>query len=278
MTVALTALYVPGDRPDRFAKAAASGADIVVVDLEDAVVPDHKVAARAEVLAWLPAAAAGTVDVRVNALGTAWGHEDLTALPDTPALRAVRLPKVTCADDVSAAAALLRPSRLPLHCLIESALGVENAYRIAAAPRTAALALGEADLASELGTSGEDALGWIRSRIVVAARAAELEPPMMSVYADLGDLDGLAESCRQGARAGFLGRMAVHPRQIAVIDKAFRPGTAEVDAAHALLAALDQGVEDGNGVIVAPDGRMLDRAMAGRARRTLALADRPPAG
>jgi citrate lyase subunit beta/citryl-CoA lyase len=273
MPVVLTALYVPGDRPDRFAKAASSGADVVVVDLEDAVDPGHKAAARANLLAWLPDAAPGSVDVRVNAVGTPWGRDDLAALPGVPALRAVRVPKVVSEVDVAAAADLV--DRLPLHCLIETALGVENAYRIAAAPRVGAIALGEADLSSELGTSGEDALGWVRARIVVAARAAGLEPPMMSVYPDLLDLAGLAESCRRGGRAGFLGRMAVHPRQLPVIEEAFRPDTAAVAAAQAVLAALDRGVEDGSGVAVTPDGRMVDRAMAGQARRTLAIAARP---
>ena len=274
MPVVLTALYVPGDRPDRFAKAAGSGADVVVVDLEDAVDPGHKAAARANLLAWLPDAAAGTVDVRVNAVGTPWGRDDLAALPGVPALRAVRVPKVASAADVAAAAGLLPVDR-PLHCLIETALGVENAYGIATAARVGALALGEADLSSELGTSGEDALAWVRSRIVVAARAAGLEPPMMSVHADLRDLAGLAESCRRGARTGFLGRMAVHPRQLPVIEEAFRPDAAAVAAASEVLAALDRGVEDGSGVVVTPDGRMVDRAMAGRARRTLAVAARP---
>lgn len=272
MPVVLTALYVPGDRPDRFAKAASSGADVVVVDLEDAVDGGHKAAARANLLAWLPDAAPGTVDVRVNALDTPWGRDDLAALPDVPALRAVRVPKVTSAADVEATAALV--DRLPLHCLIETALGVENAYPIAAAPRVGAIALGEADLSSELGTSGEDALAWVRSRIVVAAHAAGLEPPMMSVYPDLKDLAGLAESCRRGGRAGFLGRMAVHPRQLPVIEEAFRPDAAAVAAAEAVLAALARGVEHGSGVVVMPDGRMVDRAMAGRARRTLAVAAR----
>lgn len=150
MPIVLTALYVPGDRPDRFAKAASAGADVVVVDLEDAVDAGHKTAARANLLAWLPDAAAGTVDVRVNAVGTPWGRDDLAALPDVPALRAVRVPKVASAGDVAVAAAMVAVDRLPLHCLIETALGVENAFRIASAPRVGALALGEADLSSEL--------------------------------------------------------------------------------------------------------------------------------
>jgi citrate lyase subunit beta/citryl-CoA lyase len=273
--VVLTALYVPGDRPERFAKAVAAGPDVVVVDLEDAVVAGHKAAARANLLAWLPDAPAGSVDVRVNAVGGRWGRADLASLPDLPALRAVRVPKVTSAADVAAVVAALAVDRLPVHCLIESALGVENAYAIAAAPRVGAIALGEADLTSELGTSGEPALDWVRSRVVVAARAAGLDPPMMSVYPDLTDLAGLAESCRRGRDLGFVGRTAVHPRQLPVIEAAFRPDPESVRRARDLLAALARGRADGTGVVVLPGGRMVDPAMAGRARRTLALADRP---
>jgi citrate lyase subunit beta/citryl-CoA lyase len=270
MPVVLTALYVPGDRPERFATALASGADVVIVDLEDAVAPDHKPAARANLLGWLPDAPAGRVDVRVNAAGTGWGRDDLAALPDVPALRAVRLPKVATDADVAAAARLLPVDR-PLHCLIESALGVENAYRIATAPGVGAIGLGEADLSSELATAGEPALAWVRSRIVVAASAAGLDPPMMSVHPDVADLAGLAESCRRGRELGLLGRAAIHPRQLPVIRDAFRPDAAAVRDAHALLAALEQGTEAGHGVVVLADGRMVDPAMAGRARRTIEL-------
>lgn len=273
--VVLTALYVPGDRPERFAKAVAAEPDVVVVDLEDAVVAGHKDAARANLLAWLPDAPAGSVDVRVNAVGSSWGRADLASLPDVPALRSVRVPKVASAADVAGVVAALAVDRLPVHCLIESALGVENAYGIATAPRVGAVALGEADLAGELGTSGEPALDWVRSRIVVAARAAGLDPPMMSVHPGLADLAGLAESCRRGRALGFLGRTAVHPRQLPVIEEAFRPDDESVEYARALLATLERGIEDGTGVVVLPDGQMVDPAMAGRARRTLALSRRP---
>jgi citrate lyase subunit beta/citryl-CoA lyase len=260
----LTWLYVPGDRPDMYSKAAGSGADIVIVDLEDAVVPAHKDAARRAVCEWLPHAAPNSVEVRVNAVGSPWVVHDLEALGRPPALAAVRLPKVESADDVRAAANLTDAA---LSCLIESALGVERAFEIATAhPRVVAVGLGEADLASDLGTSE---LSWPRSRIVVAARAAGLIPPAMSVYAHVDDLEGLAVSCRDGRASGFRGRAAIHPRQLPVIREAFRPSPDEVGDAQAVLAAFAQAADAGRGVTVLPGGRMVDAAMIGRAHRIL---------
>ena len=256
----LTWLYVPGDRPDLYSKAAGSGADVVIVDLEDAVVPAHKEAARRSVREWLQYTPPGTVEVRVNGVGTPWVVDDLEALGNVT----IRLPKVESADDVRAAADLTSAG---LSCLIESALGVERAFQIATAhPRVVAIGLGEADLAGDLGT---DVLDWPRQRIVVAARAAGLAPPAMSVYPHVDDLDGLAESCRAGRASGFRGRAAIHPRQVPVIREAFRPSADEVADAQALLAAFTQATQAGRGVTVLPDGRMVDAAMIGRAQRIL---------
>ncbi len=265
-----TWLYVPGDRPDLYGKAAASGADVVILDLEDAVVPAHKDDARASVHAWLPHAEPGSVEVRVNALGSPWGADDLRSLADVPSLRAARLPKVESAADVHAAVELCGAAQVGLSCLIESARGVEAAFEIASAhDRVVAIGLGEADLASDLGVTGDDALGWCRARVVVAARAAGLAPPAMSAYPNIDDLDGLAQSSRVGRRLGFRGRAAIHPRQIPVIREAFRPSPDEVTDAQALIDALADGVEAGRGVVVLPDGRMVDVAMIGRARRVV---------
>jgi citrate lyase subunit beta/citryl-CoA lyase len=267
---ALTWLYVPGDRPDLYGKAAESGADVLILDLEDAVIPAHKPQARAQVCSWLPYAAPGSVEVRVNAIGTPWVADDLESLGDLPALRAVRVPKAESASDVHAVVELLASSRAGVSCLIESARGVESAFEIATAhPRVVSIGLGEADLASDLGVTGDDALGWCRSRLVVAARAAGLAPPAMSVYPHVDDLDGLARSCHVGRRLGFRGRAAIHPRQVPVIREAFRPGADEIADAQALLDALRAGVEAGRGAVALPDGRMVDPAMIGRAQRIL---------
>jgi len=275
--LALTALYVPGDRPDRFRRAEESGADAVIVDLEDAVAPAHKAAARDNVLAWLSQAHGCRTEVRVNA-DPRWLSDDLAALAGTPPVGAggrrgpdvVRLPKVGSVGDVRFVIPRL-PAGATLTCLIESARGLEAAYDIARADRVGALALGETDLAGDLGTEGEDALAWARSRVVVAARAAGLAAPMMSVYPHVTDLEGLAESCRIGRRLGMVGRTVVHPRQVPVVVDAFAPTAAEVAAARETLAALSSAGEVDEGALALPDGRMLDPAMAARARTTLAL-------
>jgi citrate lyase subunit beta/citryl-CoA lyase len=257
----LTWLYVPGDRPDRFAKAVASGADAVILDLEDAVTQPRKEYARAAVAEFL-AEPAHDVPVYVRIASAA----DLPAARDAAGLR---LPKVESAEQVRALAAL---TDAELHPLVESALGVEHAYAIATAhPAVASIGLGEADLRSDLGVTGEAALAWPRGRLVVAARAAGLPPPAMSVYPEVSDVDGLDASCRLGRRHGFLGRAAIHPRQLPVIAAAFQPSPEEVARARALLAGL---AESGDGPVLLPDGRFADRAMVGAARRVVELAAR----
>lgn len=247
----LTALYVPGSRPDRFDKAAASGADVVILDLEDSVSEGEKDGARAAVRAWLPRAAV-PVQVRVNAPGSPALSLDLDALPGSVE---IRLPKVVGVDDLTP----LTGRRV--HVIIESALGVEHAFEIARRPEVASLALGEADLAAELGIDGDQAFAWVRSRLVVAAKAAGLPAPMMSVFAAVRDLDGLADSCAAGRRLGLRGRTAVHPRQLPVIRSAFRPTPQEQAWAAEVLDALQN-----TGVATLPDGAMVDAAMARRAR------------
>jgi citrate lyase subunit beta / citryl-CoA lyase len=268
----LSWLYVPGDRPERFAKAAASGAHVVIIDLEDAVVPEHKDQARRETLAFLGDAAAASVEIRVNSPHTPAGRDDLAAITDAAALRAVRVPKVATASDVDSTLASLAAAETPLCCLIESALGVENAFAIASAPRVASIGLGEADLASDLGTTDAAGLAWPRSRVIVAARAAGLAAPAQSVYLDIGDLDGLRQTSLNGRAIGFRGRVAVHPRQIPVIHDAYRPSDHEVADATQVLSALASAREIGAGVVVLPNGHMVDEALRRHAEDILATA------
>ncbi|MEJ3749337.1 CoA ester lyase [Actinomycetes bacterium KLBMP 9797] len=263
----LTWLYVPGDRPDRFAKAVDSGADAVIIDLEDAVVADRKEYARAAVTEFLGERHAVPVHVRIGNLDA-----DLPAIEGLPGLAGLRLPKIERPDQVLAVA---ERTAVRLHPIIESAAGVEAAYAIASAhAAVASVGLGEADLCSDLGVTDEAALAWSRGRIVVAARAAGLPPPAMSVYPHLSDLDGLAASCRAGRAQGFLGRAAIHPRQLPVIVAAFRPAPEEVARAMALLSGVEAAATAHTGTVVLPDGRFADRAMIGAARRVLDLATR----
>lgn len=271
----LTWLYVPGDRPERFVKALASEADVVIVDLEDAVAPAQKDAARENARALLSEPTPKPVVVRVNDVRSAWGAADLELLRGASNLAGVRVPKVESSEDVRAVRTALGSRTMPLHCLIESARGVEAAFEIASAdPNVASIGLGEADLRSDLGVTDEDGLLWARSRIVVAARAADLPAPAMSVYAELDDPEGLAKSCRRGRALGFVGRAAIHPQQLSVIAECFMPTEAEANAAMELLDALAQANTAEHGVVVLRSGQFVDRAMIKGAERVIALAAR----
>lgn len=268
----LTLLYVPGDRPDRVAKALASAADVVLIDLEDAVAPSHKAEARENVAGLLARAPEGrAVQVRINHNSTPWHADDVALLAAMPAAVGARVPKVESAEEVRALAAAL-PGR-SLHLLVESALGVERAFELAAAsPQVASIGLGEADLRSDLRLDGDEGLTWARSRVVVAARAARLAPPHMSAYTNVRDLDGLAASCRAGRALGFCGRTAIHPGQLDTIRAAFLPSAAEVAGAREVLERVGDAATEGVGAVALADGTFLDVAMVERARWVLGLA------
>jgi citrate lyase subunit beta/citryl-CoA lyase len=261
-----TGLYVPGDRPDRFDKAVATGADLVILDLEDAVAPAAKAQARAAVVEWI---ARGTdarrfvLQVRVND-----GDEaDLAALADLVGEAGarsfeVRLPKVESLGQLDRVAAAL--PGVPLTALIESALGVERAAEVAAHASVTRMALGESDLASELGTRAPDVLQYARIRLLFAARSASLAAPMLAAYPAIPDLDGLRADTERGREIGWWGRVAIHPTQLAVIASVFAPRDDEVRWAREVLGAVG-----GGGVATLGNGEMVDAAMLGRARAIL---------
>lgn len=280
----LTWLYVPADRSDLVPKALASTADVVILDLEDAVGPAHKEAAREAVVGVLsdPAQRGRRLEVRINDPHTPWGIDDLVALGRIPPAGAeagagygLRIPKVADPEPLHELASTLGHDGPRLTPILESALGIERAFGIATAhPLVGALAMGEADLAADLGVPGDAGLTWARARVINAARAAGLPSPAMSAWLTLRDLDGLAASCRAGRAMGFLGRAAIHPSQLPVIEQAFVPSDQEVDAAHRTIEALEGAQELGRGGAVLPDGRFVDRAHIAGAHRTLALAAR----
>jgi citrate lyase subunit beta/citryl-CoA lyase len=251
----LTWLYVPADRPDRVEKALASRAHAVIVDLEDGVPADAKARARDGLPALLGARRGKPVYVRVNA-GSA---EDLEVVAQL-AIDGIFVPKVERAEQL--------PEGLDVHALIETAAGLEAAFVIASHPSVNGLSLGEADLRSQTGAL-EAGLDWARGRIVNAAVAAGLPRPAQSVYPHVRDLDGLARSCRHGRELGHLGRAAIHPGQLPVIEQAYLPAAAEVETARETVARLDEVA-----VGTLADGAFVDPAMLGAARQVVALAER----
>lgn len=277
----MVALYAPADRPERFDKALDAGADAVIVDLEDAVTASRKEHARAALAAFagvwlaLDPGRRPTVQVRVNARGSRWHDDDVAAVSRMPQEFGIRLPKTQSADDVRAVRSAA-PGR-PVHALIETALAVERAFEIASSG-VASIAAGEADLRSELGipagTAGEPGLAYSRARLVNAAAAAGLPSPLMAVWADVADLDGLEQSCRVGKSLGYAGRTVIHPRQIATVRRVFTPSSAEIDRARGILERVASAAADGTGAFVLEDGTFIDVAMVRAAERIVAAAPR----
>lgn len=274
----VVALYAPADRPERFEKALDAGADAVIVDLEDAVAPSRKASARASLTEFAEAwasrgAAAPAVQVRVNARGARTHDEDVAAVADLPAVFGIRLPKTQSADDVAAVRAAARGREI--HALLESALAIERAFEIAQAG-VASVAVGEADLRAEIGVpagrEGEPGLAWSRARVVNAVAAAGLPLPLMAVWADVADLEGLEASCRVGRALGYAGRTAIHPRQIEVIRRVFTPDADEVERARRIVERVRTAAADGTGAFVLDDGTFIDIAMVKAAQRILAAA------
>jgi citrate lyase beta subunit len=272
------ALFTPGNRPERFAKAAASGADALIFDLEDAVAAGEKARAREAVIAHFAGdfrrglAAGQVAGLRVNNVHTADGLRDLLALAEARVVPDfILLPKAESAFEVLLAARHLSGPQagIPLVCAIESARGLEAALDVArASPRVGALALGGADLAVDLRAENAwEPLLFARSRLVQAAAAAGVGA-LESPHFDLGDDAGLAESSRRAKSLGFTGRLAVHPRQVPLIHSAFMPSAEEIARAERIVAAL----EAAGGNVCELDGEMVETPIVKAAQRVLALA------
>lgn len=257
----ITGLYVPGDRPERFDKAIATGADLVIIDLEDAVAPANKSRARDAMEAWLNArddVASPRIQVRVNA----GDDDDLAAVRSLRAAVEIRLPKVESATDLDDV--FERAGGLSITALIETAAGIENATAIAAHRAVAHVALGEADLATDLGSTDPAVIDYARMRVLYAARAARLPAPMLSAFTNIQDLEGLRADTQRGHDQGWVGRVAVHPGQLEVIARVFTATDVERAWAREVVDAVATG-----GVARLASGEMVDAAMLGRARALL---------
>jgi citrate lyase subunit beta/citryl-CoA lyase len=257
-------LFVPGDRPDRFAKAIASGADAVVLDLEDAVAPDAKERARAAVADWM-AGGCGPVVVRVNDALSPDHAADL-GVASRAGVVAVLVPKAERAEDlarVRAAAphAVLLPQ-------IESAAGIDRLRDIATAPGVQRLVFGSIDLQLDLGIEGEgEELLLFRSQLVLASRLAGIAAPVDGVSTALDDAAALDADTRRARRLGFSAKLCIHPRQIATVHAAFAPSAEERAWAERVVAAAAAA----SGAAVAVDGRMVDRPVLLRAEAILEM-------
>lgn len=251
-------LFVPGDRPERFEKALHSGADEIVLDLEDAVAPEAKAVARESVHRWL-SKRAQTV-VRVNGADTGWYADDVAMLAEHAC--SVMVPKSHSAEHLRAVAADLHEDSCVI-ALVETAAGILAAREIAAADAVARAAFGSVDLGTELGVDPEDheSLRHARSSLVLASAAANRPAPLDGVTTALDDDRKLIDDADRAARMGFGGKLCIHPRQVETVNKRFTPSVEEVAWARAVLDAVD-----GRGVAVV-DGRMVDKPVVERARR-----------
>ncbi len=276
-------LFVPGTRPDRFEKAMRAGADAVAFDLEDAVDPAHKERARAliaEFLATPPSTAALRL-VRFNAVQTALGAADLEYFRGVEGYDGILLPKVETPGVLETVARVFAgrvpPRRAPpLLPLLESPRAILRAADIAAADApVAALLFGAEDLTAELAVprtiDGEE-LVVARGQVVLAAAAAGAEP-IDAVFTNLEDLAGLRRDAERARAAGFRGKMAIHPKQVAVINEVFTPSAADVERARRLVEAFERASAAGEGV-TRMGAEMVELPIVERARRTLALAAR----
>ena len=271
-------LFVPGNRPDRVVKAAARGARAIVIDLEDAVLPDRKADARQGTVQDLAERAPDVAYlVRVNAASEPdVFDEDLIALAEVlPSVDAVVLPKATSADDVRALADRL-PGHVPIIPTIENALGVHQAWAIAAAgPRVHSLLFGSVDLSANLGvtaTPDGTELATARSLVVLACAAAGVASPLDGPYLNIDDPDGLRVATLAARRLGFGGKVVIHPDQLGPVTASFAPTAEEVGWAEGVLAAYDAARADGDGVVRTADGTFVDVPVAEQARTILRVA------
>ena len=261
-------LFVPANRPERFDKAVRSGADAVIIDLEDSVPPSEKAAAR-EALAgrWEAIASDGLpVLLRINALGGAGHGADLGVIGRLPGLAAVMVPK---AESTAALSDLYAQLGIPLLPLVETVAGLEAVKGVAAAQGVVRLVIGQIDFMADAGIDcdeTESELLPLRFAVAVATRSANLAPAVDGVTVHTDDEHRLREDTLRSRRFGFSGKLCIHPRQVSVVHAAFAPSADELAWAHRVVDA-DAAA---SGAAVQLDGRMVDLPVVLRARRTLA--------
>ena len=256
--IARTLLFVPGDRPERFDKAVATGADAVILDLEDAVAPAAKLRARDAVAGWL--GAGHSAIVRINAADTEWYADDLRMIQGAAAAT-VMLPKADAASIARTTGAL--PDRRVI-ALLETVAGHMELQALAAAPGLERIAFGSVDFAAESGIDDAgEAMTAIRVQIVLASCHAGLPAPIDGISVEFDDAARMQADALRSRRLGFGGKLCIHPRQIGPVGTAFRPTAAELGWAQRVLAAF----EASQGAATSVDGKMIDKPVVERARQ-----------
>jgi citrate lyase subunit beta / citryl-CoA lyase len=289
MSALRSLLFAPGNHARRVEKALTLPADGVILDLEDAVAIAEKPATRAIVTETFGKPRAGRLYVRVNALSTEWCFADIVAIV-RPGLDGIILPKVEHAHELRTANWLignlerergLRLGEIDLIPIIETAVGMSNLPAICGAgTRTRRLAFGAGDFTLDMGmvwTRNETELLPHRAACVLASRAAGLEPPLDTVWADLRDADGFVASAKQAAALGFQGKMCIHPDQVASANAAFTPDEVTVAQARRVIAAFEKAEAEGLASIQL-DGQFIDYPIVHRARRIVAQSEPVSAG
>jgi citrate lyase subunit beta / citryl-CoA lyase len=287
-------LYVPGDQPEKLRKAMGSGADALILDLEDAVAVNQKQQARKTLTAFLnelgvesaaqadPSGHLPSVWVRINQGDD--GLDDIAAVtraagsrlagiyvPKTETL--AQLSEVDRSLSIAELGSGLPANAIQVCALLETPQSIFDARLLAFGPRVMRLAIGEADLRASLGTelTPDDEREHLLARqmLVLASAAAGLEPPVGPVFTDFRDVDALRRSTVALKRMGFRGRAAIHPAQVPIINDVFTPTAAEIERAERLIQRFDLSIGSGHGVCVDDDGRMIDEAVVRSARRIL---------
>lgn len=285
----ITMLFIPGTEKEKFAKIPQLPARAFILDLEDAVPPAEKAKSRTLVRHAIEEfGTAARLHVRVNPADSPYLVDDLEAVVCS-GLTGVNLPKATSAADIQVVDRLIecfeRRAGLPvgeieIMATVETVAGVRKVFEIAgAAPRLRRLCFGAGDFSLDVGVdwphedgvTGETLL-FAKSQLVLASRMAGLEPPHDSVYPKYDDLDGLRREATESRRLGFLGKHAIHPSQLPVIDETYRPSPRQVERARRLVAAFDEAEAEGKGA-VGVDGELVDYPILYRARNILAEAE-----
>ncbi|WP_300536590.1 CoA ester lyase [Sphingosinicella sp.] len=259
-------LFVPGNRPERFEKALATGAELVCIDLEDAVPPAAKDETRATVIAALPGLPCERIAVRVNGMRTEAGLRDLLALKDAGPLPLLLVPMVESAGELAPLQAVGAPAIIPL---IETAKGLAAAVEIAAAEAVVAMMFGGGDLSAELGVALEwEPLAAARGQFILACARARV-PAIDVPFIHIADPEGLAEEVRRAKSLGFSAKAAIHPAQVEIIQGVLRPQPSDIEEARAALQAFAEA----GGQAVMFKGRMLEAPFMRRLERLAAFGE-----